>query len=221
MEDFFVTKSGRKLQKSEIKRLGITGLYAGGKGTVCSFFGKLGACVIDTDKLARDAVKVGSQGLSEIKGYFFARGYSRERIINPDGSLNRKSIAGIVFRDKSSLEKLNAIIHPVVIRLAEEKMNQVSLKQKDAIFALNIPLLFEANLTNWVDLVIVVNTPTKALIKRGMERDGLSREEVLKRIENQIPLNEKIPLADYVIENSSTFSYIGEQTSRIWKDFKV
>lgn len=213
-------KSGKIFKPGEIRRLGITSIYAGGKGTVCSLFGDLGARIIDLDDLARDAVKKNSSIFPQIIKYFLERGFAKQELILADGELNRRNVAKIVFRDKIALGFLNSITHPQIIQTADEMMTGVLKQDKSAKFALNIPLLFESHLLPWVDLVIVINTSLKKAIERGLKRDNLTREEIMERIENQIPLNEKIPLADYVIENQGTVEDLKEQVHGIWQEIQ-
>lgn len=209
--DYIITTAGKKINKADIHKIGVTGIYAGGKGTVCSLLEKRGAYVIDSDLIAREAVAKGSNGLSQLVKEFGAG------ILDEEGNLARKKLADLVFGNKERVDKLNSMVHPRVRELTVTKIkNQLNLNPRQ-IFALNIPLLFEAKREDSVDLILVVNSSLEDSIRRGMQRDGLTREEIISRIQHQIPLNEKIPRADYVIENSGTLEETEKQVESFWR----
>ncbi len=195
----------------KITKIGITSLYAGGKGTVTNEFVQLGAFAIDFDIVARQIVQPGNTAYQKIIDQF---GFS---ILNKNDTIDRKKLANIVFQDQKKLAKLNAITHPEIVSAAKKIMERENKSNPDTKFALNIPLLFEAKLEKWVDIVVVVNTSKEICIQRGMQRDNLTIQEIKSRIEKQIPLNEKIPLADYIIDNHGSLSDLQQQVTRIWE----
>lgn len=186
-------------------RIGVTGIFASGKGTVCGMFQELGAEVIDTDILAREIMEPGGEVLAKIESEFGAE------FINGDGSLKRREFGAVVFRDAVMVEKLNAITHPVILKLVLDRSSG------KGIYVVNTPLLFESGFNSYMDRNIVVTALTDQVIDRGIKRDNISGDEIRERLDHQIPLNEKIKLADYVIDNSGSMEKTKRQVIDIWK----
>jgi len=202
-----------KRQKRNKKRviLGITGTFGSGKSTVANIFKSLGAELIDADKIAHRVIRPGSEIYNKIINAF-----SRS-ILKKNKSIDRKKIAKLVFKDKKLLQKLNRIIHPEVIKIIK---NQICASTKDVI-VLDTPLLIEAGLERMVDKLIVVSIHKKKQIERALKKASLSEADILRRIKAQIPLKNKIRLADFVIDNSSTIGKTRKQVVSIrrlvWK----
>ncbi|SIN98824.1 dephospho-CoA kinase [Chitinophaga niabensis] len=171
--------------------IGITGGIGSGKSTVARIFSLLGIPVYSADDAAKEIMVKDLQLIEEIKAHFGAESYL------PDGSLNRKYIANIVFNDKSQLEKLNSIVHPATIRDSEAWAR----KQKSPYVIKEAALMFESESFHHVDKVIGVYAPESLRILRVMKRDGVSRNEVLARIHKQIDDRIKMKLSDHVIYN--------------------
>ena len=186
-------------------KLGITGVYASGKGTVCSLLEELGAVSIDTDLIAREIFEPGSEALEKLVD---ALG---DNILNSDGTLNRAATADIVFNNPKKLTMLNDISHPLIIKIVLDRTSD-----DNKIFAINTPLLFEAGFHVFMDKNIVVTSNLDQIIKRGIERDNLSEKDILLRLKYQIPLNEKIKSADYIIDNSLSIEDTKRQVSELW-----
>jgi dephospho-CoA kinase len=191
-------------------KVGVTGIFASGKGTVCNMFQELGARVIDTDILARDIVMPGTKGLDSLVNEFGAD------ILNPDGTLNRRGFANIVFKDALKVKKLNKITHPIILK----KMMDICLEDPDRIFMINTPLLFESNFNKFMDKNIVVTAHTQQVLTRGIQRDNITENEIKERLKNQISLKEKIKMADYVIDNSGILENTKRQVINIWNILK-
>ena len=187
-------------------KLGITGVYASGKGTVCSLLEELGAVSIDTDLIAREIFEPGSEALEKL---VYAFGNS---ILNSDGTLNRAETAKIAFNDPKKLTILNDISHPLILKIVLDRTSS----DEGKIFAINVPLLFETGFNVFMDKTIVVTSNLDQIIKRGLERDNFEEKEVLLRLKYQIPLNEKIKSADYVIDNSLSIEDTKRQVSELW-----
>lgn len=171
--------------------IGITGGIGSGKSTVARIFSLLGIPVYSADDAAKEIMVKDLQLIEEIKAHFGAESYL------PDGSLNRKYIANIVFNDKSQLEKLNSIVHPATIRDSEAWAR----KQRSPYVIKEAALMFESESFHHVDKVIGVYAPESLRILRVMKRDGVSRNEVLARIHKQIDDRIKMKLSDHVIYN--------------------
>ena len=191
--------------------LGVTGTFGSGKSTVANMFKSFGAELIDADKIAHRVIRPGSEIYKKIINAF-----SRS-ILKKNKTIDRKKIAKVVFKDKKLLQKLNRIIHPEVIKIIE---NQICASTKE-IVVLDAPLLIEAGLERLVDKLIVVSIHKKKQIERALKKASLSEADILKRIKAQIPLKDKIRLADFVIDNSSTIGKTRKQVVSIrrsvWK----
>ena len=183
-------------------RIGVTGIFASGKGTVCSMFEKLGAGVVDTDIIAKEIMEPGHEGLAAIIDEF-----GDSFII--EGRLDRRAFADYVFKDSVKVKRLNEITHPLIRKLTEERT-------KSGLFMVNVPLLFETGFDKFMDRNIVVFSERSQAIERGMLRDNISENEIEARLKYQIPLNEKKRLADYVIDNSGSLENTQRQVVEIW-----
>lgn len=188
-------------------KIGVTGIYASGKGTVSEMFEELGAKVIDTDILAREIVEPGTKGLNALVKEFGSD------ILNADGTLNRRSLANIVFKDAIKVKQINEITHPLIL----QRMLEIAERNPEEIFMVNTPLLFETDFHKYMDKNIVVIAENEQVINRGILRDNISEAEIKERLKFQISLNEKQKLADYVIDNSGTILNTKRQVLEIWK----
>lgn len=176
-------------------KIGITGNIGSGKTTVSKLFELLGIPVFYADDAAKYTMVTDQQLISEIKQAFGNAAYF------DDGTLNRKYIAGIVFNDEVQLAKLNAITHPAVFRAFDNWVAQI----KDAPYVMKeAALLFESTSYKMCDRSIMVTAPLDIRIKRVMQRDSITREEVESRNARQFTEEKKIALADYVIKNDET-----------------
>ncbi|HEX3111337.1 MAG TPA: dephospho-CoA kinase, partial [Thermoanaerobaculia bacterium] len=174
-----------------ILRVGLTGGIASGKSTIREIFAKLGATTIDADKLVADLYRPGAKGHDAL-----VRTYGRE-ILRPDGEIDRERLAAIAFRSADDAQKLNQLIHPLVLDEADRRVAAV----KDGIVIMEATLLIEAGAVPRYDKLVVVDVDPKTQIARGVAR-GMSREELTRRIANQLPREERLRHADYVIDNS-------------------
>lgn len=171
-------------------KIGITGGIGSGKSTVSGIFKVLGIPVFDADANAKLMMETDKGLQAAIQSLFGAEAY-----IN--GMLNRKLIADIVFKDATQLEKLNAVVHPAVIKAGDEwaaKQNSLYVIKEAALF-------FESGSAAGMDYIIGVYAPKHIRINRVMLRDGISREEVMNRMNRQIQEEVKMRLCDYVIVN--------------------
>ncbi len=191
-------------------KIGVTGIFASGKGTVCAMFEELGARVIDTDIIARDIVEPGTEGLA-----FLVEEFGPE-IIGNDGALDRRGFGNLVFKDPERVKRLNEITHPLILKKAAE----IFQSTPEAIFMVNTPLLFESGFDRFMDKNIVVTAGIEQALERGSLRDNISKEEIQDRLNNQISLNEKVKRADYVIDNSGGLENTRRQVVEIWNTLK-
>lgn len=188
-------------------RIGLTGGIGSGKSEVARIFEDLGALIIDTDKLAREAVAPGSDGLREI-----ARVWPS---VVRDNALDRGALAEIVFRDPQARERLNAIVHPHVRRLATDRERYA---RADQIMVHVVPLLFETGYDARCDASVLVWAPDEARVARVMRRDGLSAQQVHARMAAQIEPAAARERATYVIENDGNLAHLRERTRAVYKE---
>ena len=191
--------------------IGLTGGIASGKTSVASLLERLGAAVVDADRLAREVVEPGEEALSGIVAAF------GEKVLNSDGTLNRAALGEIVFSDQAARRSLEAITHPAIRRRAEEKLARLQEGGvKEAFYV--APLLFEAGLASRVSEVWVVYLDQETQLERLMARDGLDREAALARIASQMPMEEKKRLGRIVIDNRGSREELEAQVLRLWRE---
>ena len=181
----------------ETRVIGLTGGIATGKSTVARFFADKGIPVIDADKLARDAVLLGTPALEQIVALF-----GRDVLTN-DGSLDRKRLGTLVFSDPEKRRMLEEILHPEIRRLAKERIAQAAAAGHRRLIYM-APLLVEAGATDRVDDIWVVTVRPEIQLERLMRRDDISREQAERIIESQMPLAEKAQYGSVVIDNSGS-----------------
>lgn len=177
--------------------VGLTGTVGTGKSMVARFFKELGAYVVDWDELAREVIRPHSEAWSEIVDYF------GKHFLNEDSTINRRKLAKAVFSDKEKLEKLNQIVHPEVFREDERITEEIRRSDSDALIIKDIPLLREVAPPISVDKIIVVSARAETQLRR-LEEKGMSREDARNRIKSQLPIEEKIKCADFVIDNDGS-----------------
>ncbi len=186
------------------KIIGVTGGIASGKSSVSKWLISKGYPVIDADIAARKVVEPGMPALEEIKNVF------GQDICLSDGTLDRKKLGSIVFTNSDKRQQLNQIVHPAVRKWMLEETEKALHEGKDLVF-MDIPLLFESNLTHMVEGVILVYVKPEIQLMRLMARDHFTEEEALARIHAQMPIDDKKELADYIIDNSGEFYETEEQ----------
>lgn len=201
-------------------RVGLTGSIGVGKSFVTSVFEELGAHVLDADQTARDVVMPGTPGLNAVVEAF------GEEILNPDGTLNRKQLGALVFGDESKRQRLNQILHPFIIARQDEILNEWEAKDPQGIGIVDAALMIESGGYRRFDKLIVVHCRPEVQLERLMMRDKLSRDEAQRRIDSQMPQEEKQKFADYLIDTSDGFELTREQTVKLYnslvrQDFRI
>ena len=189
--------------------VGLTGSVGTGKSTVTKFFRQLGAYIIDWDELARAVVRPHSEAWKEIVEYF------GKDFLNEDLTINRQKLAEVVFSDKEKVTKLNHIVHPEVLKEDERMTSEIKSLDPDALIIKDIPLLFELTRPIFVDRIVVVSASEQTQLKR-LEEMGMSREDAQSRIKSQLPLEEKIKSADFVINNDGSLEETKRQVEGIY-----
>jgi dephospho-CoA kinase len=173
-------------------KVGITGGIGSGKTTVCKLFELLGIAVYYSDDEAKRILDYDSTVKSELLNLF------GPTILNEFGQIDRKKIASIVFSETTKLASLNAIVHPAVASHFEDW----SKKQSSPYILKEAAILFESGANKQVDKTILVTAPIELKLLRVIARDKTTEPEVLKRMANQLPDEEKIKLSDFVIKNN-------------------
>ncbi len=178
--------------------IGLTGGIACGKSTVSRLLASRGAIVIDADILAREVVEPGAPALAEVVRVF------GPDMLNEDGTLNRKQLGKVVFDNEAKRKRLEELLHPAIIQLMQERMAEAERLQPDKLVVADVPLLYEAQMEDMFQEVLVVAASREVQLERLMQRDGLSGEEAELRIDAQMPLEWKKEWADVIIDNSGT-----------------
>lgn len=189
--------------------LGVTGGIASGKSTVTQILASLGAAVVSADQLARQAVRPGSETLARLVRRF------GPSILLPDGTLDRKALGSLVFTDGTARKDLNAIVHPAIAALAEARLQELS-GQGLPLIVYEAPLLFEAGAAERVDAVLVVRLDEDLQLRRLRERDDLDERSARARIASQMPQEEKVARADFLVDNSGSLQQTEEQVRRLF-----
>ena len=192
-------------------RVGLTGSIGVGKSFVASVFVELGCHVLDADQTAREVVMPGTPGLKALTEAF------GEEILNPDGTLNRKQLGAVVFNDESQRQRLNHLLHPFIIVRQDEIMNAWEAEDPDGIGIIDAALMIESGGYKRFDKLIVVHCRPEVQLERLMLRDKLSRDEALRRINSQMPQEEKQKFADYLIDTSDGFELTRARTVEIYQ----
>ncbi len=195
-----------------MKIIGLTGNIACGKSTVAAIFKELGATLIDADKVARDIVGKDKPALGKIINHF------GNEILNKDGTLNREKLGSKVFNDKNQRQILNDITHPEIFKEINNLIEKYRSEGQKIVIIEAALIVEREKLIKIIDKLIVVSTSKDIQIKRLKDRDGFSKEQAILRINSQIPIEEKIKHADYVIHNDSDISNIKNPVETIWKD---
>jgi len=189
--------------------VGLTGSLGTGKSTVTNLFRELGAHIIDWDELARKVTRPHSKAWEAIVEYF------GKDVLNEDQTINRQKLAEIAFPDKKKVAKLNQIVHPEVFKEDERITSEIKRLDPDALIIKDIPLLFELTRPIFVDKVVVVFANEETQLRR-LEEKGMSREDARERIRSQLPLEEKIKSADFVINNDGSLEETKRQVKEIY-----
>jgi dephospho-CoA kinase len=197
-----------------IHRVALTGGVATGKTTVRRAFERLGIPTIDADLLARDAVARGSDGLQRVVERFGAD------VLDAAGELDRRKLGALVFDDESARRDLEAIVHPYVRERMEQWFGSLDPARHPLAIA-DIPLLYEVGRDRDFEAVIVAATDPATQLRRVMERDRLSEPDARRRVAAQLPIEEKVRRADYVIRTDGTFAATDEQVKAVLRQLEA
>ena len=192
-------------------RVGLTGGIGAGKSEVSRRLAAQGAVVIDADAIAREVVAPGTEGLAEVTAEF------GPGVLRHDGGLDRERLGEIVFADQVMLSRLNSIVHPLVGRRMAELEKDAGT---GAIIVHDVPLLAENNLGSGFDLVVVVDAPRYIQIDRLVRQRGMSQDQAESRMAAQATREQRLAIADLVIDNSSSLAELDRQVGDLWGELR-
>lgn len=196
-------------------KIGLTGGIGSGKSTAARRLLQLGALVYHADEIARRALDPGAPCYDRVLAEF------GEDILLPDGSIDRKRLAEIVFASGKRREILNGIIHPYVIETMFSLAQTGFDRSHNPIAVFDVPLLFESGLDALMDVTVLVVCDQETRVRRVMDRDGFSREHVLSRMRAQMPEEEKRLRADYILDNNGSEEDLNRQVDALYATLKA
>jgi dephospho-CoA kinase len=191
--------------------LGVTGGIATGKTTVVNILKEKGASVIDFDLLARRVVEPDKPAWKNIVAYF------GRQVLQEDRTLDRKKLADIAFKDMEKRKKIEGFTHPEIYGEFIRELTEITARTPEAIILVDIPLLIELNFQYLFHKLLVVYTPEEQQCGRLMERDGISRDDAAGRLKSQLPIEEKVGYADFVIRNEGSLDETRKQVDDLWE----
>ena len=178
--------------------IGITGGIGSGKTLFAQELGRLGAEVVDADKIAEQLVSESKDIKDSLKNVFGSE------IFDKSGNLKRRELGKIVFSNQGLLAALNQIVHPPLLEEIKKKIEQFEKRKREKILVLDMAILYETGMQSLCDEIVVVYAPLEERIKWLLEKRGWTKEEVMDRMLAQMDVREKIEMADVVIENSGS-----------------
>lgn len=196
-------------------RVGLTGGIASGKSTVGRMLGELGCRVIDSDRITRQLFEAGSAVNTAVAEAF------GPRVVASDGSIDRKILGELVFENTELRQKLNSIVHPAINQRQSEFLAQAAAEDSHAIGIVEAALIVEVGTYKNYDKVIVVTCSPKIQRERLRERSGLTPQQIETRIASQMPLEEKIKVADFVIDNSGDIGKTRQQVEEVYRQLRA
>jgi dephospho-CoA kinase len=186
-----------------IRKIALTGGIATGKTYVATRLREAGVPIVDADALSREVVAPGSPALAAIRKRFGPDAVRR------DGTMDRIRVGQIIFKDKRARLDLEAIVHPAVVKAINDFF--ATLPKRTPFAVADIPLVFETGRDKEFDAIIVVACPREMQLQRMMERNKLSKEDAERRLAAQLPIDQKVKKATYVIDNAGTFAQTDAQ----------
>jgi dephospho-CoA kinase len=182
-----------------------------GKSFVAGILAELGCHVLDADQIARAEVEKGTEGLESVVKAF------GKKVLQPDGTLDRQALGAIIFADEQKRDLLNSILHPHIIAAQDEQLRKWEVDEPDGIAVVDAALMIESGGYKRFDKLIVVHCRPEIQLQRIMDRDELTRDEALRRINSQMPQENKQKFADYLIDTSEGFADTRIQTTGVYE----
>lgn len=194
---------------------GLTGGIASGKSTVACIFARLGAKVIDADKLGHEQLRSGTSTFDEVVSRF-GRG-----ILNTEGEIDRRRLGEVVFADPERRAALNAIVHPAIMARRQELSRFYHAEDPDAVVISDAALIYEAHIESWFLKVVVAWCRPEQQLERLMAKTGLSHQAAERRIQAQMSADEKRRRADFVVDTSGTLGETEQQVEGLYPGLKI
>lgn len=191
-------------------RVGLTGSIAVGKSFVASVFEQLGCHVLDADETAREVVLPGTPGLNEVVKRF------GDEVLQTDGTLDRQHLGQLVFGSEQLRSDLNSILHPRIIERQDEILRKWEIEDPDGLAFVDAALMIESGGYKRFDKLVVVHCRPEVQLERLMLRNNLSRDEAQRRVDSQMPQEEKQRFADYLIDTSDGFDAARQRTKEVY-----
>jgi len=195
-------------------RVGLTGGIATGKSTVGAMFVELGCHLIESDQITHQLFEPGQAVHAAVVKQF------GNRILALDGTIDRRILGGIVFRDPQARGKLNSLVHPAIIQRQQEWLKEMQAQDPHGIAIVDAALMIEVGTYKNYDKVIVVTSSSELQKERLRARSALSDEEIESRIRSQMPNEEKIKYADFVIDNSGAIESTRVQVETVYRQLQ-
>jgi dephospho-CoA kinase len=195
-------------------RVGLTGSIAVGKSFVTSVFAELGCRVLDADQTAREVVMPGAPGLEAIAKTF------GDEVLRDNGTLDRERMAALIFGDEEKRQRLNNILHPFIIARQDEILREWEIEDPAGIAIVDAALMIESGGYRRFDKLVVVHCRPEVQLERLMLRNGISLAEAQRRIDSQMPQEEKQKFADYLIDTSDGFEPARKRTIEVYNELR-
>lgn len=189
--------------------VGLTGGIGAGKSEVTRRFAALGAVIIDADALAREVVEPGTPGLAAVLAEF-------PGVEAADGSLDRDALAAEVFGDDAARVRLNGIVHPLIAERVADLMAAAEAGPPDTIVINDVPLIVEAGVADRYAVIVVVDAPLQVQLDRLTRLRGMAAEAAQARIDVQASREDRLAIADHVIDNSGDLDTLQPQIEKVW-----
>jgi dephospho-CoA kinase len=194
-----------------VLRVGLTGGIGAGKSEISRRLAAQGAVIIDADLIAREVVAPGTDGLASVVAAF------GPDVLGPDGALDRVALGDVVFADKQKLASLNGIVHPLV----GARMHELEeLAGPGSVLVHDVPLIAENDLAASYDLVVVVDVPPRIQLDRLVRLRGMSREQAQARMAAQATREQRLAIADIVVDNSGSLAELDRQVGELWTELR-
>ncbi|MCB4205214.1 dephospho-CoA kinase [Deferribacterales bacterium Es71-Z0220] len=195
--------------------IGLTGNIASGKSTVAKMFAELGCYTIDADEVSRKVMSKGESAYNGVVEYF------GDNILDNNGNIDRVKLKGIVFNEPEKKEALEKIVHPAILEYEKKLVSNIKGKDDKAIILTQAALIIEKNTYDRFDAVMVVYVDEETQLQRLLKRDGIDKDLAMKIIKSQMPIEEKIKYADFIVDNSRDLEFTKSEVDRVFEAIKI
>lgn len=192
-----------------MRNIGMTGGIGSGKNQVADMFNQLGFYTIDSDISSRKVMEKGEAAYEKIVSFF------GKDILDENGNILRKKLGDIVFNDKEKLKTLENIVHPAIYEYERKERSKIYGRDDKAVVITHAALIIESGSIDKYDALIVISCPDELQVKRVMQRDNFSEEKARNIVSHQMPNEERLKYADFIIDNSSTLDDLYKEVKRV------